>query len=90
MDARALLDELERTFPGFADYCESMDNLFDNRTLGGVLAACSHFVREQPVPADSWPRLATFVNQVAGGSDDAAAEAVHMLSREPCQCVPSA
>lgn len=76
METRALVDELDRACPGFADYRRSVDNLFGPGSLGAVFAACSHFLRERTVPPESWLRLATLVNTVAGGSDRAASEAV--------------
>ena len=75
MKPQAFVTELDRALPGFADYSESSENLFDRETSCGVFAACSHFVRERPVPSECWPRLATILNRVATGSDASAAEA---------------
>src|SRR3954464_8147237 len=75
MTPNALVTELDRALPGFADYNASSEDLFDRATSCGVVAACSHFVRERPVAGECWPRLATILNRVATGSDAIAAEA---------------
>jgi hypothetical protein len=52
-----LLAELDRALPGFAEYYRSPDNLHEGGTLCAVFAACSDFVREQPITDQCWPVL---------------------------------
>ena len=73
MNPDMLIAELERALPGFAGYHGSSENLHDSGTLCSVFAACCDFVREQPITAECWPRLASVVNSAA--SDEAASEA---------------
>jgi hypothetical protein len=75
MDASALAAELDRTLPGFAGYLASTENLFECDNLCGVFAACSHFVRERTVAADSWLPLAAILNRVVSGTDRDASDA---------------
>ena len=75
MDPNALVADLERVLPGFADYVASADNLFDSDNLSGVFAACSHFVTERVIAADSWPSLAAVINRVVSESDAGASNA---------------
>jgi hypothetical protein len=75
LEEQSLIQELDGTLPGFTEYCSSSDNLFDGGSLCGVFAACSHFVSDRPVAAESWPRLAAILNRVASGSDVPASEA---------------
>lgn len=60
---------LDRAVPGFRDYAESDENLFERDSLHGLFAACSHFVCERPVPASVWTAVADLLNRVIGVAD---------------------
>jgi hypothetical protein len=76
MESIALIAELERALPGFGDYySDPTENLFDSGTLCAVFSACSSFVRERPVAAESWPLVADILNRAAASPDENLAEA---------------
>lgn len=79
MDAQTLISQLDATAPGFRIYAESAKNDFPTGSLHGVLAACSHFVREQSVTAGCWQGLAAFANRTVGGGN-------HDLEEAMCTC----
>lgn len=76
MDAGVLIKRLEEVAPGFRSYAESLDNLFPTDSVHGVLAACSHFVRERPARDPCWTGLPGFANSAVGGGDHELDEAV--------------
>ncbi len=73
MEPDTLIAEIERALPGFAEYYGSVENLHDSGTLCAVFSACCDFVRERPIAAECWPRLAIVVN--AAATDEAASGA---------------
>lgn len=66
----SLVRRLEQAAPGFLRYVESDGNLFPTDNVHGVFAACSHFVREQPVSRQSWQALAGLMNEIVGAEDE--------------------
>src|SRR5215470_16272973 len=73
--AADLAAHLGRILPGFGSYLDSPDNLFDRDTPFAVFAAASSFVRERPLPVETWPSLASFINSLVVGGDEPLAEA---------------
>jgi hypothetical protein len=79
LDVEALVSHLDAIAPGFRVYAESTNNGFATDSVHGVLAACSHFVREQPVTDACWQRLAALANSTVGSGD-------HDLDEAMCTC----
>jgi hypothetical protein len=77
--AAALVEMLDRAVPGFREHAESDAKLFEQDSLHGLFAACSHFVLERPVPASVWPAVAELLNRVVGGADN-------VLDEAACTC----
>jgi len=69
MTSNDLVARLDAALRGFQAYVRSDDNLFDPDSVHGVLAACSHFVREKLVEPAGWKALAELLNEMVGGND---------------------
>ncbi len=77
--AESLVNVLDGVLPGFREYVQSPENLFDKTSVHGVFAACSHFLRDHEVAEDAWSSLGPILNRIVGGEDE-------RLSNAACTC----